>query len=182
MDHNKPLFQFSTNFHVHHPLKGGLTFAIFWGSPRGYLCLGGGWGWNIWVACSILVVLLSVPEKKPKFHFAWYGDGCQGAIFGVKDPTLTYWLPSAISMVPKFTFKCLTDFNPHPSPLHILKFYDIVLLCILLLFFQPLYLSPGPRGSYLSRNQHSLTGCDQFNAHVLQDFSFQLITLWFTGE
>ena len=44
LNHNMPLFQFSTNFHVRHPLKGGLTFAIFWGSPHGYLCQGGGCG------------------------------------------------------------------------------------------------------------------------------------------
>ena len=28
-------------------------------------------------------MLLSEPERKPKFHFAWYGDDFKGARFGV---------------------------------------------------------------------------------------------------
>ena len=84
MDHNKPLFKFSTNFHVQNPLKRGLILAINWDSPCGYLSLGGGWVWNIWVVSFILVVFLSEPKRKPKFHFAWYGGSCQRAGFGVK--------------------------------------------------------------------------------------------------
>ena len=69
MDHVKLIYRFLTKFHVLNPQKKEVELVVYWGSPCGYVSIGGSRGWKIWIVSFILIVLLSKHEKKSKFNF-----------------------------------------------------------------------------------------------------------------
>ena len=74
--HFQLMLQFSWNQQVHKSCSEVSTLASFWSGTPWYLSLGGVWRKNFEHVNFCLVICLNGTNRRLKFHFEWYDQGC----------------------------------------------------------------------------------------------------------